>query len=735
MSNFAGAVEAGRAYVAFGADDKPFRRTMKRMQQSIRQFGTSLQAAGVKLFAGGLIAAGPLAAAFRAFAELEGNLTFLAGVVGKTREDMKGLENTIMDLGATTVFTLDQVAEASTALGRAGFSEAQIITSLDSVLAFAQATRTELADAAEITADSIRAFGLSVTDAGDVVDTLTKTSNSSSQSMEDLKESLSFVAAQANVAGINIEDTALFLGILANNGQKASIAGTGLQRTLINLQSAAKQKTLKNLGVDVRDLDGNMKPLPQLFNELEGALADYDNVARNAVFNDIFGRGARAANILSRAFLEGSDVTGQFATEAEALQDAIEGASSAMEIQADISDSAYGIMKRLVSAFEAMKNAIGKGVALSGLAEELTEFFNGMQRVVETNPKFIAQFAKATVVVGGVGAALLVVGGAITAAINVLGPLITAVVALGGALGTTGVAIGLIATGLLGMTGNIDKWLGQLGNWLGLLGKGFRFVKDLIVSGDLDLAWEALMNTLEYGWRSMLGVLKGLWYDFLNLVFDSDAMKSLDSLLGTRLAFRSKSSTNIADEERRLYNQKQSAIAATQQARATAYAAEKAREKAEAEEKAAEELAKQEAIQGRQGGSTTGLEDEAAAELKRQEDERKRAIDERARLQQKGDELEIDRLKNKLEIDKRRTQEAQRLRTVAEGPSSADIRSAAGFNPLLASQNGIVAAVKGVELAVREAAIRDQELQVERRGIDLSIARNTAALNEVNATF
>jgi len=732
MANFAGAVEAGRAFVKFGADDRGFHSKMKRMQQSIRSFGTALQSAGAQLFAGGLIAAGPLAVAFKAFADLEGKLTFLSGVVGKTRGEMKALESTIMDLGANTVFTLDQVADGAIALGRAGFSDAQIITSLDSVLALAQATGTELADAAEITTDTIRAFGLSVKDADKVVNVLTQTSNSSSQSMEDLKESLSFVAAQASVTGLSVEDTALFLGILANNGQKASIAGTGLQRALINLQSSAKQKTLQKLGVDIRDISGNMKPLPQLFNELEGALKDYDNVARNAVFNDVFGRGARAANILSRSFREGSDVTGEFATEAEKLADSIERANTAMEIQEKQNESAFGKMKRMISAFEALKNTIGKGVGLAGITEGLTKFFNGMQRLLETNPKFITQFTQATVTVIALGAALGTLGFVISTAASVLLPLVSGFVAFVGVLGTTGGALGAIALGFHGLAGNVDTWISQLGNWMSDLGRGFTLVKDLIVSGDLDLAWQALMNTFEYGWRSMLGALKGLWNDFINTFTDSDTLQFVDDLFGTNLRSRRKSGSQIAKSEKFLYEQKQGALVSERDARAKAHAAKKAQEKADAEAKATAENEKQEALQRRQGGPLTGLEEGAQAERQREEDARKKAIDERARLQQKGDELEIARLKNKLEIDKRRTQEAVRLRTVAEGPSSADIRSAAGFNPLLAAQNGIVSAVKNVELAVREAAIKDAELQVQSKGINLSIARNTAALGDVN---
>ena len=732
MSNFSGAVEAGRAYVAFGANTTKFTQGMKKMHGQIRHLGAAMQATGMQLFAGGLVAAAPLAAAFKAFAELEGNLTFLAGIVGKTRKEMIGLENTIMDLGATTVFTLEQVSEAAIALGRAGFTESQIIVSLDSVLALAQATRIELAEAAEITTDAIRAFGLSIGDAGKVVDILTKTSNSSSQSMTDLKESLSFVAAQANVTGISIEDTSLFLGILANNGQKASIAGTGLQRALINLQSAAKQKALAKLGIDIRGLDGNLKPLPQLFREMEGQLANLDNTARNAVFNDIFGRGARAANILSRSFQDGSDVTGEFATEAEKLADGINNAKSAMEIQAEIADSAFGKMKKLVSAFEALKNAIGEGVALAGMAEAFTKFFGGVKNLVTINPQVIAAFTKSTALVVGIGAALIALGAIFSSIAAIIAPVVAIVGVLGAKFVAIGALIAYVTFTILAMFDAIGPLVDTMKAWFSELGRGFTLVKDLFSGGDLDLAWEALMTTLSHGWKRMIAVAKEAWAGLMNFMFDNRFTKELDEWFGTSLNGKS-SWTDAGEHQKTLYNMQLQGIEQKKLLRDQERAAKAAADKAESEKKAAEELDKQKAVEQRNGGDLTGLEGDAEAAAKKEADAQKKAVDDLARLKQKADELELARLKNKLEIDKRRTQEAQRLRTVAAGPSSADIRSAAGFNPLLASQNGMVAAIKGVEIAVREAALKDTELQVERRGISLSIARNTAAIGDTQS--
>ena len=138
-----------------------------------------------------------------AFAKIEGELPSLAGVVGKTRRKIEGR---------------------------------------DSVLQFSQDTLLELGEAAEIVMGTMRAFGLSIKDTDRIVDNMTKAYNSSPQTMRELKESLTFVSAQAAATGLSLEETATLLGTMANNARKASIAGTGLRRNLIDLQDRIEKE-------------------------------------------------------------------------------------------------------------------------------------------------------------------------------------------------------------------------------------------------------------------------------------------------------------------------------------------------------------------------------------------------------------------------------------------------------------------------------------------------------------
>ncbi len=741
MAGFAGGIEAGKAYVTFGADSRPFQQNMKKMRRSLTNLGTTLQSTGFQLFAGGLIAAGPLAEAFRAFAKIDGELSFLAGVVGKTRKEIEGLESTIMQLGESTVFTITQVTEAATALGRAGFSDAAIVSSLDSVLQFAQATRLELGEAAEVVTDTMRAFGLSIKDTDRIVNTLTKTSNSSSQTMQELKESLSFVSAQAAATGLSLEETTTFLGIMANNAQKASIAGTGLQRTLINFQSADKQRVFKRLGIDIRNSEGGLKKLPLLFVELESALFQYDETARNAVFVDLFGRGARAANILSRSFQAGSDVTGEFTTELERFKDSMENAMSAQEIQQQISESAEGTLKRLTSAFEAMKVAVGKGVALSGLAEQFTAMFKGIRGLVTENPQFIAQLAKAVVAITALGVGLLAAGKliailatAVGAASAVFGALSTVV---GAIAGLPVAAIAALTAGVIGLVSAFD--LDAIKAFFGELSDGFAFVADLLLGGDLDLAWKAFTVNMKYLWdRTVQGMINTFTDAFANIYdfVDIGGSQVSDFLFGTdyvgmtdEIRAGAKAMTRDLQET---HDKQMQALADERRARRQAAADAKAEAEALKEISDAEaeiEDAKSKRIRG----DKTGFEEAEAKAAKKLADEENRLLRTRADQKQRFLELDLARQKNDLAIEKRKEKNIASFKRSLQSPSGADVRSAAGFSPLLQQhQATLVGSVKAVELAIREEALKDRELQVERKGIQHKTHRLLQESAEVN---
>ena len=163
-----------------------------------------------------------------------------------------------------------------TELGRAGFKPAEILDAIGSVLNLARATSTDLPRAAELASAAMRGFGLTARDTTYVADVLTATANNSAQGLEDIGESLKYVAPMAKEAGEDIRDTAAALGVLANNGIKGSMAGTALARAYKNLSKTGSHKMLKKMGVEAVDANGNLRKVADILSDLGQATAKMD---------------------------------------------------------------------------------------------------------------------------------------------------------------------------------------------------------------------------------------------------------------------------------------------------------------------------------------------------------------------------------------------------------------------------------------------------------------------------
>jgi TP901 family phage tail tape measure protein len=228
-----------------------------------------------------------------------------------TEEDFSRLRAMAMQLGATTTFTATQAAQAMESLSRASFTTSETLEAIPVVLAAAEAESMDLATAAGIVADNVRAFSLQAADAGRVADTLAYVSAKANTNMVGLGEALSYVALDAKQARFNIEQTAGALGIMANVGVKGSSAGTALRMMLTKLAKPS-EKAMELMGgkrgfaAAIQDSAGRMRPLTDILanfiRRMNRMKTDMDKAAFAA---EIFGiRGGRAFKALKGADID-----------------------------------------------------------------------------------------------------------------------------------------------------------------------------------------------------------------------------------------------------------------------------------------------------------------------------------------------------------------------------------------------------------------------------------------------
>lgn len=199
-----------------------------------------LKAALISTGVGAIIVAlgafvGLMKSAAEAGADFQKGLSTLRAVTGSTADELLVLNEQAKELGSTTQFTAIEVVGLQTELAKLGFTIKDIKNSTPAILDLAASLEVDLSSAAEFAGSVVRSFGLTTEDTQRVVDVMAKSTSTSALNFEALKESIKVVAPAARATGVSIEKTAALLGILANNGLKGSVAGTGLSKSFIEL--------------------------------------------------------------------------------------------------------------------------------------------------------------------------------------------------------------------------------------------------------------------------------------------------------------------------------------------------------------------------------------------------------------------------------------------------------------------------------------------------------------------
>ena len=222
--------------IIVAANIKGLEASLGKANKSIAGFASNAVRIGSTLTFGvtaPLVAMGK--SAFDTFSQFENGMMKVNTVTGATAEEFKMLTGEAKRLGATTQFTASQVAELQLILGRKGFDPEAIKGMQQSILDLALATGEDLSLAAEVVSKSINAFGLETEESARIANTLASAAANSSVELSTFATAFGHAGASAKAVGVDIEELSAMMGVLMDNGIKASKAGTGLRKVFMKL--------------------------------------------------------------------------------------------------------------------------------------------------------------------------------------------------------------------------------------------------------------------------------------------------------------------------------------------------------------------------------------------------------------------------------------------------------------------------------------------------------------------
>ena len=248
----------------------------------------ALATVGVGIGAGAAVSI--LKSSVEAYANLEDQVRRNKAIMGATVQQEKQLMQQTRDLGRSTKFTAQEVAEAQMYQAMAGMKTNEVLEMTPKLLKMSIAAGSDFAQTSDIVTDNLTAFGMSLKDSDRLMDVMVATSNNANTNVQMLGESYKYVAATSRNFE-SFEDVNILLGVLADNGIKSGQAGRNLAGIYRRLANPSKQvgNALKDLNIQLYDQQGHFRGLKALCDDLKVATAGLTEEERNRYLTMIAG--------------------------------------------------------------------------------------------------------------------------------------------------------------------------------------------------------------------------------------------------------------------------------------------------------------------------------------------------------------------------------------------------------------------------------------------------------------
>ena len=326
---------------------------------------------------GGLAGIGAIAgSSLTAFADLEDQVRRNKAIMGATAAEENMLMAQTRELGRSTRFTAQEVAQAQMYQAMAGMKTNEVLEMTPKLLKLSIASGEDLASTSDILTDNLTAFGLKLQDADHFMDVMAATANNTNTSIAGLGEAYKYVASTSR-SFESMEEVNIILGTLANNSIKGGQAGRLLGGVYTRLAKATPdmEKAMKKVGISLYDNKGKFKGLRKIVDEMKPVLARMTEEQRNYFLATIAGtEGMRVFSVL----------LGTTKEDMEKTENAIKNANGATDKMAEeMSGTTKNKIAEFRSAVDDLKLSIGEG-----LAPTATDFINKFtSKMAELNSK------------------------------------------------------------------------------------------------------------------------------------------------------------------------------------------------------------------------------------------------------------------------------------------------------------------------------------------------------------
>lgn len=379
------------------------------------------------------------------FAEVDKIMQLTNATMQNTEDEAKLLNDAMSAAAANSTFGMEDAANATLNFARAGLDAKQAADALAPAMNLAAGEGGNLDTVSSGLVATINGFGDSFEQTAHYADVFAAACNNSALDVDGLSSAMSIAAPIFRTAGMEVEDAALMIGVMANAGIEANEAANALKTGIARLVSPAKEgaEAMAALGLEITNDD--LKDAHIIYEKLHDAFSGLSESEQIAAASAIFGKN-QMAKFLALINTAPEDV--------DALEQSLKNCAGTTDEMSNAMMSGFGgSIEKLKSSLDVLMTSLGSLVAkyMQPVIDKVQEWVDKFNSLDESQQNMIVKIG---LVVAAIGPLVTVIGSVLTGigqfmtfapvvmtALGAISPAIAPIIAIIGALVAAGVAL------------------------------------------------------------------------------------------------------------------------------------------------------------------------------------------------------------------------------------------------------------------------------------------------------
>jgi len=370
-----------------GLNEKAFTQPLGRITGAANEFQKSLEASNARVIAFGA-SAGAIFAVQRAFGDLirstidvEKSLTDINVILNASTSTLQKFGSELFDVAKSTGQSFQIAASAATEFARQGLGVEETLKRTRDALILTRLSGLDVNSSLEALTATINSFNKEALDSTTIINKLANVDAAFAVSSADLAEAIKRVGASAGDAGVSLDELlAIVTSVQQTTARGGAVIGNSLKTIFTRIQRTDTLNALEDLGIKVRDVEGNTLPAIQVLTNLAETF-DNLNSSQKAATGELVG-GVFQINILKAAL---KDLGNEYSVYSNALNTSKNATDQAIVRNEALNQTLSALINQTLVNFQQLGATIGKGAFQPAIENVLGLINSGLQGINSTD--------------------------------------------------------------------------------------------------------------------------------------------------------------------------------------------------------------------------------------------------------------------------------------------------------------------------------------------------------------